>query len=75
MPKPILRIFSKSGEERWIGHVCGSVFSSDGRNLGRRASNRNMTRYKQAEEKLHLASQLRPSASGGRRNIGGRNSS
>ncbi len=56
----VFRIFTKSGEERWIGHVCQSVFSSDGRNLGRRASNRNMTRYKQAEEeKLHLASQLR----------------
>jgi PAS domain S-box-containing protein len=56
----IFRIFTKSGEERWIGHVCQSVFSSDGRNLGRRASNRNMTRYKQAEEeKVKLESQLR----------------
>ncbi len=56
----IFRIRSKNGEERWIGHVCQSVFSSDGRNLGRRASNRNMTRDRQAEEeKIHLASQLR----------------
>ena len=40
----IFRIITKNGEERWIGHVCQSVFTPEGKNLGRRASNRNMTR-------------------------------
>ena len=29
------RIITRSGEERWIAHVCQPVYSPDGRNLGR----------------------------------------
>jgi PAS domain S-box-containing protein len=44
------RILTKGGEERWIGHVCRPVYDSDGRYLGRRASNRDITRLKAAEQ-------------------------
>jgi len=54
------RIITKEGEERWIAHVCQPVYSPTGRNLGRRASNRDVTRQKQAEEeKAKLEAQLR----------------
>ena len=54
------RILTKDGEERWIAHVCQPVYSPTGHNLGRRASNRDVTRQKQAEEeKAKLESQLR----------------
>jgi PAS domain S-box-containing protein len=54
------RILTKDGEERWIAHVCQPVYSPTGRNLGRRASNRDVTRQKQAEEeKAKLESQMR----------------
>lgn len=53
------RIFTRRGEERWIAHVCQPVYSPDGRNLGRRVSNRDVTQHKKAEaEKAKLASQL-----------------
>ena len=54
------RILTRSGKERWIAHICQPVFSADGRHLGRRISNRDITKYKQAEdEKAKLESQLR----------------
>ena len=54
------RIITKDGEERWIAHVCQPVYSPTGRNLGRRASNREVTQQKKAEEeKTKLGSQLR----------------
>ena len=54
------RILTKDGERRWIAHVCQPVYSPIGHNLGRRASNRDVTRQKQAEEeKAKLESQLR----------------
>ncbi len=43
------RIIHRSGETRWIGHVCQVVRGSDGRILGRRASNRDITQQKTAE--------------------------
>jgi PAS domain S-box-containing protein len=45
-------ILSRSGEERWIEHICRSVFSDDGRYLGRRVSNRDITQRKQAEREI-----------------------
>ncbi len=45
-----LRIITRSGEVRWISHACQSVYSADGRWLGRRVSNRDITERKQAEE-------------------------
>ncbi|MFZ4440478.1 MAG: PAS domain-containing protein, partial [Syntrophales bacterium] len=46
------RIITASGEVRWIGHVCQVVIAADGRRLGSRASNRDITRRKLAEETL-----------------------
>lgn len=46
------RIIHRNGEERWISHVCQPVYSSRGRFLGRRASNRDITRQKKAEKDL-----------------------
>ncbi|MEQ9373370.1 MAG: PAS domain S-box protein [Coleofasciculus chthonoplastes F3-SA18-01] len=46
------RILTKTGELRWISHICQSVHSAEGRWLGIRASNRDITERKQAEEAL-----------------------
>ncbi|MEW6413164.1 MAG: PAS domain S-box protein [Candidatus Zixiibacteriota bacterium] len=46
------RIITKDGAERWINHVCQAVFSSEGEYLGRRASNRDITDRKLAEQAL-----------------------
>ncbi|MGD8512761.1 MAG: PAS domain S-box protein [Deltaproteobacteria bacterium] len=45
------RIITASGQERWISHYCQPVYSAD-RCLGRRASNRDITLRRQAEEAL-----------------------
>jgi PAS domain S-box-containing protein len=37
------RIIRKDGSERWLGHVCQPVFDAQGKALGRRASNRDIT--------------------------------
>jgi len=46
------RIVTRAGEVRWIAHTCQPVYGSDGRFRGRRASNRNVTVRKEAEEDL-----------------------
>lgn len=46
------RILSRSGEEHWIEHVCRPVFGENGRYLGRRISNRDVTERKQAENEI-----------------------
>jgi PAS domain S-box-containing protein len=46
------RILTRSGEQRWIGHVCQPVRDAAGAWQGRRASNRDITQRKQAEEAL-----------------------
>ncbi|MBD3383077.1 MAG: PAS domain S-box protein [candidate division Zixibacteria bacterium] len=48
------RIIDKSGETRWISHVCQSVYDSDGQYLGRRASNRDSTRRILAEKEREV---------------------
>jgi PAS domain S-box-containing protein len=53
-----VRIITRSGEVRWIAHACCIVRGSDGKFLGRRASNRNITDKKRAEEKICSLSQL-----------------
>lgn len=47
-----LRIITKSQEILWIAHRCQAVYSKDGRFLGRRGSNRNITARKLAEQEV-----------------------
>ncbi|MBG0775443.1 MAG: PAS domain-containing protein [Desulfovibrionaceae bacterium] len=49
------RILTRSGEERWIGHVCQPVWGKGGQYAGRRASNRDITAYKCAERALTVS--------------------
>jgi PAS domain S-box-containing protein len=46
------QVITQNGEERWINHVCQPVHSSAGEYLGRRASNRDITKRKRAENAL-----------------------
>ncbi|MGE5503286.1 MAG: ATP-binding protein [Actinomycetota bacterium] len=46
------RIITKSGDMRWIAHACRAVYWRDGRFMGRRASNRDITERKQLEKEL-----------------------
>src|SRR4030042_4574739 len=52
-PQSIMfRIMRKDGKMRWMEHVCQAVIGNQGEFLGGRASNRDITIRKQAEEKL-----------------------
>ncbi len=53
------RILHKDGRQIWISHICTSVFDAEGRPLGRRAANRDITARRQAEEDLFEASRQR----------------
>ncbi|MBA4396181.1 MAG: hypothetical protein C0394_02145, partial [Syntrophus sp. (in: bacteria)] len=55
------RIVAKSGEDRWINHLCRPVFGADGRFLGRRASSRNITKIKHMEQALEGHNRRLPS--------------
>jgi len=46
------RIITRSGEERWISHKCQPVYDTDGNYLGRRASNRDISKRKKMQEEL-----------------------
>ena len=46
------RILTPGGETRWISHLCTGVHGKDGEWLGRRESNRDITKRKQVEEEL-----------------------
>ncbi|MCY2987252.1 MAG: sigma 54-interacting transcriptional regulator [Planctomycetota bacterium] len=50
-----LRIVTRSGELRWISHLCQAVFGSQGEYLGRRASNRDITDGKRNQLALEQA--------------------
>ena len=52
------RIISRSGEERWISHSCQAVFGEDGRWLGRRASNHDISMRRKLAEELMEAREL-----------------
>jgi PAS domain S-box-containing protein len=47
------RIVRRDGQERWIGHACQPVLDAHGESLGRRASDRDITDRKKAEEEVH----------------------
>jgi len=44
------RIMTRSGQERWISHICQPVHNPEGISLGRRATNRDITKRKRAQE-------------------------
>ncbi len=46
------RIIDRNNEVRWISHVCQPVFDKQGNWIGRRVSNREISKRKKAEEKL-----------------------
>ena len=46
------RIVTRNGETRWIGRICQMVYSGDGRCLGYRCSNRDITERKAIEGDL-----------------------
>ncbi len=46
------RIITKDGKERWISHVCQPIPDDTTRSLGIRASNRDITKRKQAEKEI-----------------------
>ena len=52
LPSVDFRIITRSGEERWINHVCQPVHSTDGQYLGRRGSNRDISKQKLMQEEL-----------------------
>ncbi|UCG13918.1 MAG: PAS domain S-box protein [Deltaproteobacteria bacterium] len=49
------RIINRKGEARWIAHICQPAYGSDGRYLGRRASNSDITERKLAEAALRVS--------------------
>jgi PAS domain S-box-containing protein len=51
------RIRAKSGEQRWIEHLCQPVTDETGNFLGYRASNRDITHRKRIEEELQMKKQ------------------
>jgi PAS domain S-box-containing protein len=46
------RFVTKDGKVRWMSHYCTEVVGEDGRSLGRRASNRDITDRKLDEERI-----------------------
>jgi len=46
------RILARDGSERWIDHFCRPLFGEDNRYLGRRISNRDITKQRQGEIEL-----------------------
>jgi diguanylate cyclase (GGDEF)-like protein/PAS domain S-box-containing protein len=46
------RIIRRDGEIRWVEHGCRAVHGADGKHLGWRASNRDVTERKRTEEAL-----------------------
>ena len=48
------RITTKSGEERWISHVCQRIHAKDGTYLGRRSSNYDITERHRDEAMLRM---------------------
>ena len=46
------RILTRGGEERWINHHCQPVYDANGRWLGQRSGNRDITERKRMEERL-----------------------
>ena len=56
------RIKTRSRKLRWIGLHCQPVYGNDGKYLGQRGSNRDITDLKQAKEKIKKAEKLQRSS-------------
>lgn len=54
----VFRIITKDGLVRWVSHVCRAVFDQQGRFLGTRASNRDITKRTEAEQALRQTNEL-----------------
>lgn len=52
------RIVTRSGDTRWINHTCTAVYDEEGKWLGRRESNRDITERKQADDALRESNAL-----------------
>ncbi len=53
------RIVRRNGDIRWISHICTRVYGDDGRPMGQRASNQDVTARRRAEaERGQLAQRL-----------------
>lgn len=52
------RIINRNGDTRWISHLCQVVYSSAGKWLGRRTSNRDITEQKTVEKQLRQAQRM-----------------
>jgi PAS domain S-box-containing protein len=48
------RVITRTGEECWISHYCQPVYGHEKKFLGRRASNRDITVQKKAQENIKL---------------------
>ena len=46
------RIILPNGEVRWIYHLCYHIFDAEGRNLGHRISNQDITKRKRLEDEV-----------------------
>lgn len=57
-PPLLFRIRTRDGRERWIEHVCGPITAEDGRDLGRRGVNRDVTSRREAEDALRRSEAL-----------------
>lgn len=58
-PKALqLRIRTRNGATRWIEHVCRAVTAEDGRNLGERGVNRDVTERKRFQDALERSEAL-----------------
>ncbi len=56
------RIETRSKKQRWIGLHCQPVYDKEGKYLGQRGSNRDITNLKQAEQKIKKAEKQQKSS-------------
>ncbi len=54
------RIRTKSGDMRWIHHVCRTVYDRNGKNCGIRGSNRDLTKQKLLQEEIESLRSIVP---------------
>lgn len=52
------RVFTRSGEERWVSQISHPLYNTEGKRLGTRASNRDVTDQHQKEDQLRLFQSL-----------------